>query len=200
MLKTPSKLFSIFLAIALLLALVGCQGVEDPDDTDDEVVGGGLVQARGAEGEDEAVETEDPVVDTVDEETIAELDITDMPEYAPEEGAAFDALVISVNGNSLAVCGLNTTSTSGLFTVSLSDDAEILKAATELAISDLTAGDIVYIVYNGEVMESYPAQISGATKVYYNTHATRLAEIEYLLPDGYEDFGTYFPAWDDFEY
>ncbi|MCD7785643.1 MAG: hypothetical protein LUH18_08775 [Oscillospiraceae bacterium] len=201
------KLLSILLALTMLLTLAGCQFVEDPDeDTDDEVVGGGLIQARDGEGsEDDSVEyepVEEPdVEDEAVEEEFAQLDIVDMSDYIPEGGASFYALVVSVGSNSLNVCGLNTTvndaSQSGLFSVSLSENAKILKGSTELSLSDLTAGDIVYIIYSGDVMETYPVQISGASKVYYNTHANRLAEIEYLLPDGYEDFGEFFPAWDD---
>ncbi|MCD7771385.1 MAG: YgdI/YgdR family lipoprotein [Oscillospiraceae bacterium] len=196
---TFKKLLSILLAVAMLLTLAGCQFVEDPEeDTDDEVVGGGLIQARDGEEIDDA---EDEVVE---EEEIAQLELMDMSNYIPDGGASFYALVVSVGSNSLNVCGLNTTvngsSQSGLFTVSLRENAKILKGDTEISLSDLTAGDIVFILYSGEVMDTYPAQISDVVNVYYDTHANRLAEIEYLLPDGYEDFGEFFPAWDDFEY
>ncbi len=55
------KLLSILLALSMLLTFAGCQFVEDPDeDTDDEVVGGGLIQARDGEETDD-IEVEDPV-------------------------------------------------------------------------------------------------------------------------------------------
>ena len=195
----------------MLLTLAGCQFVEDPEeDTDDEVVGGGLIQARDGEeiddAEDDAVEyiIPDAEDEVVEEEEIAQLDLVDMSDYITDGGASFYALVVSVSSNSLNVCGLNTTvngsSQSGLFTVSLRENAKILKGNTEISLSDLTAGDIVFILYSGEVMETYPAQISDVSDVYYSTHASRLAEIEYLLPDGYESFGDYFPDWDNFEY
>ncbi len=214
------KLLSILLALTMLLTFAGCQIVEDPDDTESNVTGEDLIQARdGEEVEDdkeEVIETEDPedyepveepepdedVVDTVEEEDIIMIELAELSDIAPEEGVSFYALVVSTGSNSLNVCGLNTAVNDvnhvGLFTVSLSDDAEITGRATSL--EDITAGDIVVITYDGEVMETYPAQISGATRVYVDDHASRLAEIEYLLPDGYEDFGNYFPAWDDFEY
>ncbi|MCC8196920.1 MAG: hypothetical protein LIO49_09060 [Ruminococcus sp.] len=202
------QLLSILLALTMLLTFAGCQFVEDPDDTEDEVVGGGLVQARDGEEiddvEDDPVEYEPTEVPDVEDEEIDQLDLMDMSDYIPDGGASFYALVVSVGSNSLNVCGLNTTvngsSQSGLFTVSLRENAKILKGSTEISLSDLTAGDIVFILYSGEVMETYPAQISDVGNVYYNTHASRLAEIEYLLPEGYEDYGEYFPAWDDFEY
>ncbi|MCD7732825.1 MAG: hypothetical protein LUH56_05235 [Oscillospiraceae bacterium] len=209
------QLLSILLALTMLFCFAGCQFVEDPDDTDDEVVGGGLVQARDGEEIDDADPNADPVEyepteepdvegEVVEEEEIAQLELMDMSEYIPDGGASFYALVVSVGSNSLNVCGLNTTvngsSQSGLFTVSLRENAKILKGSTEISLSDLTAGDIVFILYSGEVMDTYPAQITDVGNVYYDTHASRLAEIEYLLPEGYEDYGEYFPAWDDFEY
>ncbi len=201
---TLKKLLSILLAVAMLLTLAGCQFVEDPEeDTDDEVVGGGLIQARDGEEIDD-VDDKNVEDEVVEEEEIAQLELMDMSDYIPDGGASFYALVVSVGSNSLNVCGLNTTvngsSQSGLFTVSLIENAKILKGDTEISLSDLTAGDIVFILYSGEVMETYPAQISDVSNVYYDTHANRLAEIEYLLPDGYEDFGEYFPDWDNFEY
>ncbi|MCD8107642.1 MAG: hypothetical protein LUE20_06740 [Oscillospiraceae bacterium] len=215
------KLLSILLSLTMLLTLAGCQIVEDPDDGEDEVVGGGLVQARDGEetndievedpyvevedpyyGDEDPVEVEEPITDTAEEEDIIMIELAELSDIAPEEGVSFYALVVSVGTNSLNVCGFNTTVNDvnhvGLFTVSLSDDATVTGIAT--SIEDITAGDIVVITYDGEVMETYPAQISGATRIYVDDHASRLAEIEYLLPDGYEDFGNYFPAWDEFEY
>jgi len=186
------KLLSILLALTMLLTFVGCDS-GNTDDTEDEVVGGGLIQARDDEVTDD-VEVEDET------EASSYIVLSDITEYAPEEGVSFYAIVISVNSNSLAVCGLNTVDSNneGLFTVGLSDDAEITGNATN--IDDITAGDIVVITFDGEVMETYPAQISGATRVCVVTHIDRLSEIEPYLPDGYENFGEYFPAWNDFEY
>ncbi|MCD7847829.1 MAG: hypothetical protein LUG49_07390 [Oscillospiraceae bacterium] len=183
------KLLSILLALTMLLCLAGCQFVEDTDDTEEEVVGGGLIQARGGE-----------VTDDVEAEDSSYIVLSDITNYTPEEGVNFYALVIRVNSNSLAVCGLNTVDSNneGLYTVGLSDDAEITGNAT--GIDDITAGDIVVITFNGEVMETYPAQISGASRVYVVTHIDRLSEIGPYLPEGYEDYGEYFPAWDDFDY
>ncbi|MCD7804608.1 MAG: YobA family protein [Oscillospiraceae bacterium] len=183
------QLLSILLALTMLFCFAGCQFVEDPDDTDDEVVGGGLVQAR--DGEE---------IDDVEDEDSSYIVLSDITNYTPEEGVNFYALVISVGDNSLAVCGLNTVDSNneGLYTVGFSDDAEVTGRVT--SFDEITAGDIVVITFNGEVMESYPAQISGATRVYVVTHVDRLSEIEPYLPEGYEGYGEYFPAWDDFEY
>ncbi len=215
------KLLSILLSLTLLLTLVGCQIVEDPDDSESKVTGEDLIQARDGEetndievedpyvevedpyyGDEDPVEVEEPITDTVEDEDIIMIELAELSDIAPEEGVSFYALVVGVGTNSLNVCGLNTAVNDvnhvGLFTVSLSDDAEITGHAT--SIEEITAGDIVVITYDGEVMETYPAQISGATRIYVDDHASRLAEIEYLLPDGYESFGVYFPAWDEFEY
>ncbi|MCD8006915.1 MAG: hypothetical protein LUF29_08125 [Oscillospiraceae bacterium] len=209
---TLKKLLSILLSLTMLLSLAGCQVVEEPVDTDDEVVGGGLIQARDGEVSDEEVmdddagyePTEEPEVEdeAIEDEEVLQIDLEDISSIAPEEGVSFYALVINANGNSLAVCGLNSTvndvNHDGLFSVGLSSDAEIAGRVT--SVDDITAGDIVVITYSGEVMETYPAQISGASRVYVANHISRLSEIEYLLPEGYESFGEYFPAWDDFEF
>ncbi|MCD7889239.1 MAG: hypothetical protein LUG23_04915 [Oscillospiraceae bacterium] len=205
------QLLSILLAITMLFCFAGCQFVEDPDDTDDEVVGGGLVQARDGEEIDDAdpdanpVEyepTEEPDVEdeAVEEEDLSYIVLSDIANYIPEEGVNFYALVISVGDNSLAVCGLNTVDSNneGLYTVGFSDDAEITGGVT--SFDEITAGDIVVITFDGEVMETYPLEISGATRIYVVTHVSRLAEIEPYLPEGYENYGEYFPAWDNFEY
>ncbi len=210
------KILSILLALTMLFCFAGCQFVEDADDGEDEVVGGGLVQARDGEEVDDVEDDADPNADPVENEPTEDPDVEDevieedimmtefakLSDIAPEEGVSFYVLVVSVGNNSLNVCGLNTNLNDvnhvGLFTVGLSDDAEITGRVT--SFDDITAGDVAVITYDGEVMETYPVQISCATRVYVDDHASRLAEIEYLLPEGYEDFGEYFPDWDNFEY
>lgn len=203
----PRKLLSILLALTMLLTFVGCQSAEDPDDTEDEVVGGGLIQAR--DGEDEVIEAEDPITDAVEDEDLAEVDLIELSDIAPEEGVSFYALVITVGISAdedgtgyIDVCGLNCNDVNhkGLYTVGISTDTGILNGADELTVNDLNSGDIVVITYDGEVMETYPARISSASRIYVATRIYRLSEIASYLPDGYEDFGDYFPDWDSFVY
>ncbi len=295
------KLLSILLAITMLLTLAGCQFVKGVYDTDDEVVGGGLVQARDGEETDE-LEVDDDVddtvtgnsipehidvdgdyadddryvwsietvegaigsyivrynpatgeriyynaetgdlaevpethVDTVEEEDdttaedivfddvenpeeddavaeepidedLSQIELGDISEFAPEEGVSFYAFVITVGISAdeegtgdIAVCGLNCNDVNhnGLFSVGISTDTLILNSSGTLTVNDLRRGDIVVITYDGEVMETYPVQISSASRIYVCTRADCLAEIESYLPDGYEDFGDYFPDWNE---
>ncbi len=133
------------------------------------------------------------------------LELPDISEYAPDEGVTFYALVfdasVSAKGYGyIAACGLtiNDINHRDLFTASFSANTEILNDSGEITATDLSRGDIIAMTYCGEVLESYPSDYLGTTRVYVVDHVDTLAEIESLLPDGYEEYGDYIPAWNDF--
>ncbi|MCD7784222.1 MAG: fibronectin type III domain-containing protein [Oscillospiraceae bacterium] len=133
------------------------------------------------------------------------VDLPDISEYAPEDGVTFYALIISTgtskNGKGFAnICGFNSNDINhrGLYTASFSEDVEILNADGDITIDDLRQGDIVAITYSGEALDLYPGQLLGTTRVYVIDHVDTFAEISSLIPDGYEDYGDYIPAWNDF--
>ncbi len=132
------------------------------------------------------------------------LELPDISEIAPEEGTTFYALVIDATigktGNcGLQLCALNVNDINhrGLCDATAKEDTELLDADGEITMQDISAGDIIALTYTGEVLESYPSTVLGVTRVYVVDHMGSLEEIVDLLPDGYEENGDYFPAWND---
>ncbi len=132
------------------------------------------------------------------------LELPDISEIAPEEGTTFYALVIDATigktGNcGLQLCALNVNDINhrGLCDATAKEDTELLDADGEITMQDISAGDIIALTYTGEVLESYPSTVLGVTRVYVVDHVGSLEEIVDLLPDGYEENGDYFPAWND---
>lgn len=130
------------------------------------------------------------------------LELPDISEIAPEEGTTVYALVIdaSTDYNYLQLCELNVNDINhrGLCTATVKADTELLNADGEITIEDISMGDIIAMTYIGDVLESYPAQILGTTRVYVVDHVDTLGEIESLIPDWCDDNGDFFPSWNVF--
>ncbi len=130
------------------------------------------------------------------------LDLPDISEIAPEEGTTVYALVIdaSTDYHYLQLCELNVNGInhSGLCTASVNEDTELLNADGEISYEDISMGDIIALTYTGDVLESYPSQILGTTRVYVVDHVETLGEIESFIPDWCDDNGDYFPSWNVF--
>ena len=130
------------------------------------------------------------------------LDLPDISEIAPEEGTTVYALVIdaSTDYHYLQLCELNVNGInhSGLCTASVNEATEFLNADGEISYEDISMGDIIAMTYTGDVLESYPSQILGTTRVYVVDHVETLGEIESLIPEWCDDNGDYFPSWNVF--
>jgi hypothetical protein len=84
-------------------------------------------------------------------------------------GVSFEATVLENNQSNLLVQpeeGSDELRSSDKIIVHINDDVKLLDSQDkEIKISDIKVGDKVRIFYNGEIAESYPAQINRCYKV-----------------------------------
>ena len=79
----------------------------------------------------------------------------------------FHARISEIRQKGLLVNGLDSNSINyrGAFSFSVKEETELLKENEKIQLSDLKIGDVVYVEFTGETMESYPAQISNVTRI-----------------------------------
>lgn len=79
----------------------------------------------------------------------------------------FYAEIEEITGNVLLVKGLavNDINYREEFTFSIIEETELLWRGTKIELSDLDIGDNIAITFEGEVLESYPAQIKEVVKI-----------------------------------
>lgn len=84
----------------------------------------------------------------------------------PQTKVSFYALIEEVGENQVMVMGIpeNDINHRGAFVLKINDDTQILASdLSKIALDDLSQGQEIGIVYDGIVLESYPAMI---TQVY----------------------------------
>ena len=86
---------------------------------------------------------------------------------APSLGETFYAAVDQINGNSLAVTGLevNDINHRGAFTFSVGEDTVLEWRHAPISLAELEPGGRVSVTYTGAVLESYPAQLTQVVRV-----------------------------------
>ncbi|MCD7822753.1 MAG: fibronectin type III domain-containing protein [Oscillospiraceae bacterium] len=133
------------------------------------------------------------------------VDLPDISEIESDEGTTFYALVIDASIGTtgscdLQLCALNVNDINhrGLCTASAKADIELLSLNGLITIDDIAMGDIIALTYTGDVLEVYPSIITDTTRVYVVDHVDTLAEVASLLPDNYNGYGNYIPAWNVF--
>lgn len=79
----------------------------------------------------------------------------------------FYAKIKEINDNSILVQGLsiNDINHRGEFIFSIIEETELVWRGTEIKLYDLDIGDNISITFNGEILDSYPAQIKDVTKI-----------------------------------
>lgn len=79
----------------------------------------------------------------------------------------FYAEITEITDNILYVRGLdvNDINYRGEFTFSIIEETELLWRGTKIELSELDVGDNVAITFEGEILESYPAQIKEVVKI-----------------------------------
>lgn len=101
-------------------------------------------------------------------DTLWEKEVEKCPELqivSHERG--FHAQISEVRQQGLLVNGLDSNSINyrGAFSFFVKEEAELLNEDEKIQLSDLKIGDVVYVEFTGEIMESYPAQISNVTRI-----------------------------------
>lgn len=79
----------------------------------------------------------------------------------------FYAEITEITDNILYVRGLdvNDINYRGEFTFSIIEETELLWRGTKIELSELDVGDNIAITFEGEILESYPAQIKEVVKI-----------------------------------
>lgn len=79
----------------------------------------------------------------------------------------FYAEITEITDNILYVRGLdvNDINYRGEFTFSIIEETELLWRGTKIELSELDEGDNIAITFEGEILESYPAQIKEVVKI-----------------------------------
>lgn len=79
----------------------------------------------------------------------------------------FYAKINEINDNNILVQGLsiNDINYRGEFIFSIIEETELVWRGTEIKLYDLDIGDNISITFNGEILDSYPAQIKDVTKI-----------------------------------
>ena len=82
-------------------------------------------------------------------------------------GQTFYAAIDQIDGNSLAVTGLevNDINHRGAFTFSVGEDTVLEWRHAPISLAELDPGDRVSVTYTGAVLESYPAQLTQVVRV-----------------------------------
>ncbi len=85
----------------------------------------------------------------------------DTPEQGPFAYSTFYASVDSIDGRSLSVTGLDVNDINGRgeFFITLADDAPVMFRGTSVPVDSITEGEIIEVIYDSLVLESYPAII-----------------------------------------
>ena len=108
------------------------------------------------------------------------------PPGETEDENTLSAYVVKNSGNSLLV-----TADSGLYFVSL-DGVKVFKNSKELESGNLSAGMSVLIGYDGNILESYPAQIASAHTVKIVSEAEdKISLYEQALKKVFDESGTF---------
>lgn len=90
-----------------------------------------------------------------------------IPEPTELSYQVFYAEITDLKDNHFSVKGLdvNDVNYRGEFTFSASEDTELEWRGEEITLSDFNAGDRIMVVFDGEILETYPAQIPTVIKL-----------------------------------
>lgn len=90
-----------------------------------------------------------------------------MPAKQAQPGFTFHGEILSRDGPRFHVNGLDCNGVNGRgeFTFSVEEDTPLVWRGTALALEDLQAGDRVAVTYTGDVLETYPVQLTQVARI-----------------------------------
>ena len=168
-----SKRIILFLAIAMLVILVGC----DSDVSDSSVPASGEIATsksfgtRGADlTQDTGTKSIDSITKTVSEDTKNQVEADNKGDKSITENEAWENEagenefflegIVKDNAEHLEIEVINSDYAFGIYWVLISPETKIYSENGDaISIKDIEKGDVLKIVYGGQVMLSYPPQI-----------------------------------------